>query len=347
MHHCALKILFTTFISAIFVEGLHLTHRGELPLKRKAPIPPNEDTLNELKGILRKRVLDDNQMEFSQYLKDEKEALLALEAGLEDKLQKFASGLAFEADFYASISSSVKQSSNGFDPFRVCKFSELVREETKCYISDISTKLLDFTDETLMTETLEQVLELSLWGTRREILDLSPKPELSAAEKNAAAFGNNVQFAVSEEKKRRMSPKMKKAMFNNVLQDNQRLIYKNFASVDTDSIYQVVEFLRSIRFDETSLANEDNRKVHIITDKAGHGLVADLLLGHVLLCLNICSSVSYHCRPYSSGSVLSVTGADISGTIEEMADPQKGGDLWNVRHFGEALTPCCDWKNAY
>ena len=52
MHHCALKILITTFISAIFVEGLHLTHRGELPLKRKAPIPPNEDTLNELKGIL-------------------------------------------------------------------------------------------------------------------------------------------------------------------------------------------------------------------------------------------------------------------------------------------------------
>ena len=31
-------------------------------------------------------------------------------------------------------------------------------------------------------------------------------------------------------------------------------------------------------------------------------------------------------------SVLSVTSTDLSGTIEQIADPTKGGDLWNVRH---------------
>ena len=133
----------------------------------------------------------------------------------------------------------MNQSVNGFDPFRVCKYKELVKEETMSYISDISAKLLDFTDETFLAETLGQVIELSLWGTRDEVLELSPKPELSAAEKTVA-FGNNPEFVVPEEKKRRVTPSMKKSMFSNVLQDNRRFIQREHSSVDVDSVSKVV-----------------------------------------------------------------------------------------------------------
>lgn len=319
-------VYLVAFLTAVC--GLPLKHVTAPPSARLPREFPSAGTLDRLKGVLRERVLGDNRVELSRYLPYEKEELLSLESRLEAKMTEFASDTAFESNFYLTVSSCVNQSMNGFDPFRSCKFSELVREETQSYITDISTKMLDFTDETLMTETLEQVLELCLWGTRKEILELSPKPALSAVERNAAAFGNNPEFTVQE---RKITPRMKKTMFNNALRDNRRLIQRDPSSMDVDSVTHVSDFLQNM------LKEDGEREVHIITDKVGHGLVADLLLGHVLLSLNICSLVSYHCRPYSSGNVLSVTGADVSGTIEQMADPTKGRDLWNVRHFGEAL----------
>lgn len=285
------------------------------------------ETTEALVKIMEENILGDNDDELSRYLPAEKEALLNLKAQVEANEQDSESAAALEALFYSSVAACVNQSVNGFDPFRVCKYKELVKEETMSYISDISAKLLDFTDETFLAETLAQVIELSLWGTRDEVLELSPKPQLSAAEKNAAAFGNNPEFVVPEEKKRRVTPSMKKSTFSNVLHDNRRFIQREPSSVD-----DVVTFLTKIRAE-----GEEEREVHIVTDRVGHGLISDLLLGHILLSLGVCSSVSYHCRPYSSGSVLSVTSTDLSGTIEQIADPTKGGDLWNVRHFGEAL----------
>ena len=311
-------------------NGFALHYRSVPPSGIKAPPQVSRETTESLLKIMREKILGDNEAELGRYLSAERDALLALEAQLEANEMEFACEAAIEAHFYSSVSSCIQQSTNGFDPFRICKYAELVKEDTMSYISDISTKLLDFTDETYMAETLTQVIELSLWGTRDEVLELSPKPELSAAEKNAAAFGNNPEFAVPEEKKRRITPSMKKAMFSNVLQDNRRFIQRETSSMDVDSVSKVVNFLIKSR-------GEGGGEAHIVTDKVGHGLISDLLLGHILLSLGICSFVNYHCRPYSSGSVLSATSADVSGTIEQMADPTQGGDLWNVRHFGEAL----------
>ena len=83
-----------------------------------------------------------------------------------------------------------------------------------------------------------------------------------------------------------------------MLRENRRFIQNEAYAPETDVLTKVVSFLCDVR---ASGGGEPARAVHIVTENVGHGLIADLLLGHMLLSLNIAAKVHYHSKPFSCG----------------------------------------------
>ena len=309
---------------------------GAACLKHKVALPTQIGTLSastasvqHLLGVLKRQVLEPQETELERTLPVAITNLKALADEVEGKAGEDLSEAALSTWFYTAVDEAVGREENGFDPFRAAKFAELASDATSAYVTDLSVKLLDFADEELAIETLRNVVELSLWGTRERPLEITPKQSLNAAQLNAAAFGNDPEIAAAVAQTRKIGPRQRRQSFTNVLGDNRRLIQNEAYAPEVDVLTKVTSFL--------SDARGKGGAMHIVTENAGHGLIADLLLGHVLLNLGVASKVHYHAKPFSCGSPLSVTPTDISGHIEHLADPTKGGDIWNVRHFGEAL----------
>jgi hypothetical protein len=75
--------------------------------------------------------------------------------------------------------------------------------------------------------------------------------------------------------------------------------------------------------------------VSIILNNTGKELIADLALAYTLITLNLCETVTFHTKKYTT-SEFGATSVDVYGHIEHLADPVHS-NVWAVRHFGEAL----------
>ena len=295
-----------------------------MPTQKIVKKVANSAQLSHFKTMLSEKVMLPNENELKRYIPTAWNKLLLLQDQIMQ--QECEEEIEVQSWFYAKIYEAAEQRESGFDPFRFAKFNSLTGDATSQYITELSFKLLDFSDADEIEETLKNVVELSLWGTRSDALEFFPKAQLNAVQRNATALCNNPESDM------KITPKLRRKSFTNVLKTNRRLIQNESHAPEVDVLSKVVSFLLDLQSRDAEF-----RAVHIVPSEVGHGLIADLLLGHVLLNLGIADRVHYHSMPYSSGSPYAVTSTDISGHIEHLADPTKGGDIWNVRHFGEAL----------
>ena len=325
-----LTMFLTLMLGVVIVKSFK--HKVTLPASVKGE-PPSEAFTQALLEVLKSKVLKLQTADIERMLPDSWNNLNSLVKKVNDT-KEVDSELALSTWFYSAVDAAAGREENGFDPFRAAKFAEISSDPTSAYITDLSAKLLDFSDEELVSQTLKNVVELSLWGTLTYPLEITPTQRLNAAQVNAAAFGSDPDMAAALEKTRKKtSPRQRRQSFANVLGERRQLIQNEAHAKEVDVLTKVASFLSEIR----AKGDDSKGSMHIVTEKVGHGLISDLLLGHVLLSLGIASKVHYHSKPYSCGSPLSVTPTDITGHIEHLADPTKGGDIWNVRHFGEAL----------
>ena len=221
---------------------------------------------------------------------------------VEDKAKEMDSEVALASWFYRAVDEAAGRRENGFDPFRFAKFAELSGDASSSYITDLSIKLLDFADyddddDESFKEALKNVIELCLWGTREHPLEITTKDRLSAAQINAAAFASDSAEALIQTRKK-FSPRQRRQRFSDVLRENRRLIQNEAYAPEVDVLTKVVSFLCTAR----ASGGADKPAMHIVTENVGHGLIADLLLGHMLLSLNIAAKVHYHSKPFSCGT---------------------------------------------
>ena len=290
----------------------------------------NALSLEEMVRILQQDVIEQNKISLDRFLPQQHIKLQKLLKELKE-LDSFDTyphdSIAFAVDpskcskeawyekyFYYLISQAVSQHENGFDPFAIHKFERLTNRPTAKYIQDVAYKLIEFVDVDVsdtnqLKSQLSTLLEVCLWSSQAQVLAMT-------STENDPDNNGNSNIGLSSNKKRR-------AGFNNWIRRNRKHILND----DIDTIVDQLVILQE---------QKEDRCVDIIVDKCGASLIADLLLGHVLLTYKLVTKVRYHTSAYSDRPD-SVTNIDISGHCEHLADPTKSQDIWAIRHFGEAL----------
>lgn len=177
------------------------------------------------------------------------------------------------------------------------------------FIEQLSNRLVDLVDEDEPEKSLQHALEICLFADKNG----------ESEERSSHKAGQSVRE--------------KRASFYDGLASKRGQIIAGEAG--SSALNAVVEALLGGRGGEQS-------DVGIIVGDCGLSLIGDLLLAHVLVALQLASRVTLIASDPAQASrspspSLGASTLDAAGHIEHLADPRLHGDVWAVRHFGEAL----------
>jgi len=286
----------------------------------KLPPKASLDTTGNfgLQKIISELVMKENEIDLENFLLEEYARLKTLEEEVRSRdISNSCDSYEQQLVLFQSIAKALDYSKNGMDPFSQRKFAALTSKSCTQYIHEISNKIVDFLDEDELEETLRSVLLLALWGTR--------DPE----------YPFQFQLGKTESENENMvSIKTRRKSFDKSIGISRRQILNNEG--DLEDVVNLLIKMKDNRNVVAGKSRSNPSRIDIVIDQVGHGLVADLLLAHVLITNNICDIVRFHTRAYPCG-IYGATIIDITGHIEQMADPQKANDIWSVHHFGDAL----------
>lgn len=168
-------------------------------------------------------------------------------------------------------------------------------KKSQPFLEEIAGRLPDIIMANDPLEALETFLFVDLWAMQRERKLICSDESITGTAKKRRAFSDGIRSQMSY-----------------------------LANNDCKDLLQVFQEGKSGRGD-----------VSIILGNTGKELVADLALAYTLIALNLCETVTFHTKKYTTNQYGATT-VDVYGHVEHLADPVHSS-VWAVRHFGEAL----------
>ena len=168
-------------------------------------------------------------------------------------------------------------------------------KKSQPFLEEISGRLPDIIMSNDPLEALETFLFVSLWGMQKGRKLICSDDSITGTAKKRRAFADGIRSQMSY-----------------LVKNEMAYVLRIFA--------------------EGKSARGD---VSIILGNTGQELVADLALAYTLITLDLCETVTFHTKKYTTNQ-FGATSVDVYGHIEHLADPVHSS-VWAVRHFGEAL----------